>query len=645
REFCDAIGLQHLQLNTSSSNPSNLNDQAEEYLKQNVTKIEVVADFLPLPIEKFLVNFVINLKHLTLIRVGLRKLTKLGTLVHLETLNLKENRLTSLTNLFGLWIEDNVETGGGQNHLQSGSFAASSRPTTPGRIRTTEKQIQNATSAGATATSSSITPSVDAAENFPNGGRGAKSPKDHNCSKTSIKKQPLTGGASLKKLFLCCNEFVGRLSRSELRPMKNLEVLWMTENQITTLKGLDCLRNLKELNVANNRISRIKSFEVPIRSLQRINLAKNTIRNFPDVLDLAKIRNLKELHLSDPDFGDNPICSLCNYTVALVQYFKHVSIVDQQYISEEIVKNSDKIWHSKTLYYDMRIESLNRQMQQAFEIGYQLFQDFKVEKMRTELLPELSKMLQLCLQEAPIEIGEELMSLTSSGANFSDGEKLMLSGGAPGRSGVIDEADRADKIEGILNRVLGTTPTTAGFSNALQLDDSGNGANANYFLSSSASESDPEAAAFDGAGGHEDHIKPLKKEKPITILSKKIFFLYQQLKFQILPAWKRDFFEKNFKQKLLRLRLELENSLKTELALGGNIHFQLPLREEENSSTSSCSSSSTGGHSGATGGGSSFSDRSYSGSSSGDSYSAGDQQQHQISYDSGADESGQDQDG
>lgn len=55
------------------------------------------------------------------------------------------------------------------------------------------------------------------------------------------------------------------------------------------------------------------------KGVQQLNLAHNKIRNFTDVLDLKNLPSLRELHLSDPDYGENPICQLCNYGVALVK--------------------------------------------------------------------------------------------------------------------------------------------------------------------------------------------------------------------------------------------------------------------------------------------------------------------------------------
>ena len=41
----------------------------------------------------------------------------------------------------------------------------------------------------------------------------------------------------------------------------------------------------------------------------------NELWSFKDLLNLTRSANLRKLSFSDPDYGDNPVCELCNYQV------------------------------------------------------------------------------------------------------------------------------------------------------------------------------------------------------------------------------------------------------------------------------------------------------------------------------------------
>eukprot|EP00392_Amoebophrya_sp_AT5.2_P001888 g1893.t1 len=314
-------------------------EQLEELLKQ-LQRIEVILpSAIPQPLEKFLTQLCPQIQVLVLVRCELSRIANLGGLPHLTVLNLKENKLRTLQNMFEGGASYNIlgaqAAGGGARRASTGSvLAGSSMGATPASSWT-----------GFTATSSGMNSAdVNVAGNM----------------------------RKLREIYLCSNLFQGRLSRSELRPLRRITRFWISRNSLTTAKNLGQLRSAKELNLAGNRIECVTTIDVP-KGVEQLNLAHNKIRNFTDVLDLKNLPSLRELHLSDPDYGENPICQLCNYGVALVQYFKQLELVDLQSIDVEMVRESDAIWKRKRLYYDMQAESVRRQGDNAVQIARAFF--------------------------------------------------------------------------------------------------------------------------------------------------------------------------------------------------------------------------------------------------------------------------------
>ena len=66
-----------------------------------------------------------------------------------------------------------------------------------------------------------------------------------------------------------------------------------------------------------------------------LNLAHNRISSFRDILNLARLGSLKSLSFSDPHFGDNPLCSLCNYQTYCLFHLQQLKVLDANVIAED----------------------------------------------------------------------------------------------------------------------------------------------------------------------------------------------------------------------------------------------------------------------------------------------------------------------
>jgi Leucine-rich repeat (LRR) protein len=78
-----------------------------------------------------------------------------------------------------------------------------------------------------------------------------------------------------------------------LDSLVSLEKLWIEENKIETLEGLQSLTNLKELNVAGNYIEVIGMGLDCLVSLEELNISNNRVGNFKEVLNLNRLPELK----------------------------------------------------------------------------------------------------------------------------------------------------------------------------------------------------------------------------------------------------------------------------------------------------------------------------------------------------------------
>eukprot|EP00945_MAST-04E_sp_MAST-4E-sp1_P005291 g5291.t1 len=161
----------------------------------------------------------------------------------------------------------------------------------------------------------------------------------------------------LRSLHLCSNKI---RKIENLEKLKNLEILWLNDNKITGLEGVQALVQLRVLWVANNNLSAIGTTLDSNRHLAELNLSGNQIGAFKEVLNLTRSVSLRSLCLSDPHFGDNPACLLCNYQTYVLYHLNQLSSLDTMLISNESKQLAEATYMKKKMYYNMRIKTLKR---------------------------------------------------------------------------------------------------------------------------------------------------------------------------------------------------------------------------------------------------------------------------------------------
>lgn len=120
------------------------------------------------------------------------------------------------------------------------------------------------------------------------------------------------------------------------------------------------MSHLLELNLAKNNIETIGIGLDGLSNLKELNISANRIGNFKEVLNLNRLPNLTICTFSDPHYGENPICSLCNYQTYVLFHLPRLVRLDTMIVSEESKTFADTTFMKKRMYYNMRIKTIQR---------------------------------------------------------------------------------------------------------------------------------------------------------------------------------------------------------------------------------------------------------------------------------------------
>ena len=89
-------------------------------------------------------------------------------------------------------------------------------------------------------------------------------------------------------------------------------------------------------------------------------MAGNQLQSFPDILNLVHLPSLTSLSLSDPDFAENPVCTLCNYQTNILHYFPNLTRLDSHRITSEARKAVAATVLKKRMFYNMHVQTIRR---------------------------------------------------------------------------------------------------------------------------------------------------------------------------------------------------------------------------------------------------------------------------------------------
>jgi hypothetical protein len=134
-----------------------------------------------------------------------------------------------------------------------------------------------------------------------------------------------------------------------LGSLTNLRTLWLNENPITAIQGLERLTRLHSLWLARTQISCIGDALESNAALTDLNLAASNICNFKDIPYLTRLRLLSSLSFTDSHFGDSPVCTLCNYHTYILFHLPQLNILDSLIIADEARQVADATFMKKKM--------------------------------------------------------------------------------------------------------------------------------------------------------------------------------------------------------------------------------------------------------------------------------------------------------
>nr|XP_054386673.1 leucine-rich repeat-containing protein 9 isoform X4 [Pongo abelii] len=196
---------------------------------------------------------------------------------------------------------------------------------------------------------------------------------------------------------------------SGLEPCLQLKELWIAE---CCIEGLQTLKNLKDLNLAGNLINSIGRCLDSNEQLERLNLSGNQICSFKELTNLTRLPCLKDLCLNDPQYETNPVCLLCNYSIHVLYHLPCLQRFDTLDVSAKQIKElADTTAMKKIMYYNMRIKTLQRHLNEDLE-------KLNDRKCKLQKLPEERVKLFSFVKKT---LERELAELKGSGKGHSDG--------------------------------------------------------------------------------------------------------------------------------------------------------------------------------------------------------------------------------
>ena len=173
--------------------------------------------------------------------------------------------------------------------------------------------------------------------------------------------------ARLERLYLYGNAI--RTIEGLTSVASSLRTLWLCDNQIEVVPDLGYLASLKELNLARNKIERCADATRACEKLVSLNVAANAVDSFREIGKFGRLRALRELALSDPHWGANPVCRLSNYRTFALCAVPRLAVLDAVPVADETKALAKATAMKKTMFYEMRARHARRRADQAVAAG------------------------------------------------------------------------------------------------------------------------------------------------------------------------------------------------------------------------------------------------------------------------------------
>lgn len=180
-----------------------------------------------------------------------------------------------------------------------------------------------------------------------------------------------------------------------------LQVIWLADNNIRSIQGLDHLQYLRELNLSKNNISNVDPGLEKNISLITLNLSANPIRHVESIVNLFEVKTLKKFYLADPLYGDCPItkCQM-HYRLQILHRMPFLQELDTFSVTMNDKELERQFLHSYLLEYenefqtvDSKFKSKQQSILKKFHEDMQIFH-FLQNKYKGDLTKSTSKLLE-----------------------------------------------------------------------------------------------------------------------------------------------------------------------------------------------------------------------------------------------------------
>ncbi|XP_066919808.1 centriolin-like isoform X2 [Clytia hemisphaerica] len=235
---------------------------------------------------------------------------------------------------------------------------------------------------------------------------------------------------SIKKLNLCvAKQWKRKIQFIEnLEPLRNLEMLKLSNNFITKIQKLNTLVNLRYLDLSMNQITNVEGLETLVnleslyldynhiesfpnwfgkkmRSLQTFSISNNRFTKLDEFVKLASLSNLSLL-----DIRDNPCCRLNHLESFVVFHLRSLNTINGKVICIEMRNMADQRFSKDEIdCREKQINELQKQNTALLKENRKLTesqnQTGNIEKKLIDKVKTLKKSLHTCTQDLETKNG------------------------------------------------------------------------------------------------------------------------------------------------------------------------------------------------------------------------------------------------
>ncbi|XP_026191375.1 uncharacterized protein LOC34621459 [Cyclospora cayetanensis] len=165
-----------------------------------------------------------------------------------------------------------------------------------------------------------------------------------------------------------------------LSALQRLQTLRLNSNRVKTLRGIERLVNLKEMQVADNELTHVGACLSNNKKLEKLNVAANYIWSLQEVALLSQLPCLRSILFSDVHFlsKQNPICRLKNHEMFTLYHIPQLQALNQTLLDSSDITFVSSTYQRKRLYYLLEQQQTRRDARDALKELERLHSQFRL---------------------------------------------------------------------------------------------------------------------------------------------------------------------------------------------------------------------------------------------------------------------------